>query len=859
MADRRRIVTIAANAAPVTVLDIEDGLAYRSERDTFAVAPGEVAAQMADSPRRLGGSRRIADRFPNGHITWAAQVIGATADAALANAEALFSVLRAPRSDLYFEWRPEGAAYSTYFDLRGSAKLTPTYRWIVFAQNKMWKVLVEIEVGPLVLYDSMDVLDDFSQDRLADYTFDSGAAAQVAVTGGKLTSVSSPTVEKRMIHTARGYAPLDVQCTLKATPGSTITGFKAGCVWRRTAANNYMECYVDDDGVNSRLRFDHIIAGVRTNDATVNLGARVANGVAFWVRFRVEWYTVTLEYFTAQPTPMGTPTTTLAGGTLTSSFMGVFPSGPSGIVWTPQQAAATLDDFEIEPYTYRNRQLPEVIYLQGPIPGTAPALADVEVTPSGGAGAAPSFAHLGWTPRPPIFNMCWNGDFEEDTNGWTVAAITSIQGAGTSITRDTTAARNKYGAANGQIVLPATSGTGASFLIYRRFKQGVPYTAMLWASSAAATTSMQLFIGVAGNRTGSTAVALTTTPTLYTATWTPNVDMDLVYITFASAAATATTCNIDGVIAYEAGVAGGGGAGTPPAATLGRHLEGAGAPPPAGIIDCVNLDTGDQVPAFPSASWIATSSALARSGWFLHCGDATGFTTFVGSWYVDPNLLTADDFSAGEIDVEFLLRYRLNNRLLTPYAILSARPEWGLGFGAERFTAEYGSVGKLLATPNSAVDVSRITRLGTLTFPVDASRPARWKVFLTSTLGAGSTSTYEWDYLVCAPVRKRACGATGKPNDSGYPDFVSTTAETTRTVTSDLRGLVAKPPFPAQPTGGAMGGSPIELAPGSTDVEVKLSSLVPDDPTVDATTEQLVQPATVHFVVRPRGYLVRSG
>jgi hypothetical protein len=47
-----------------------------------------------------------------------------------------------------------------------------------------------------------------------------------------------------------------------------------------------------------------------------------------------------------------------------------------------------------------------------------------------------------------------------------------------------------------------------------------------------------------------------------------------------------------------------------------------------------------------------------------------------------------------------------------------------------------------------------------------------------------------------------------------------------------------------------MGGELLEtLPPGNTDMLLKLSSLVPDDPTVDATSEQVSHTATVHVAV----------
>lgn len=115
----------------------------------------------------------------------------------------------------------------------------------------------------------------------------------------------------------------DRQVTVKATPGATIAGFKAGVIVIRIDADDYLEVYVDDDGTNSRLRLDVVTGGSRVNRSSTNLAARVENGTPFWVRGRIEGRVVHLEHFTSAPTPMGTPTTT-ANYTLTSAEAAVF-------------------------------------------------------------------------------------------------------------------------------------------------------------------------------------------------------------------------------------------------------------------------------------------------------------------------------------------------------------------------------------------------------------------------------------------------------------------------------------------------------------------------------------------------------
>lgn len=841
MADRVRLVTFSAGGRPVVVRDLEDGADFRKVAESFAIAAPGKRQSMAGTNRRYGGSRQVGESHDNGAVAWTAMVSGATADAALVNAEGLISDLEVALGGRYLEFRPDGATRSVFFEVRGTAEWTPKYKWREFAGAQLWVNDVKIPVAPLALLEPMDVRDDFSVDTGADYAFDSGAAVEVAISGGQLTAVSSLAVEKRMAHTARGYSVLDAQDTVKGAPGATITSFKLGVELRRSAAGTYLDVYVDDNGANSRLRVDKVVAGARTNLTSTNLAARVVAGTALWVRGRVEGNVVTAEHFATVPTPMGAPATTNSV-VLSAAEQAALVAGTGGIVWIPQHAAATVDDFEHMPYTYRSLTLPEYLSLGGPIPGSAPALADLHLTHSGGA-AAPVWALMGWAERPAPYNLMWNGDFEEDVNGWSVALVTGVQAvAGTSITRDTAAtARTKYGAANAIVVTPASAGAGANFPIYRRFRKGVTYTATLFAAAAASTTAMVLKLGVNGDVATSAATALGAGLVQWTVTWTPTADREVAYLSFQTNAATATTCNIDGVVCFEG----------PVAPTLGRHAEGAGAVPPFGIIEMESADTGD------IAGWAITTDVGSRVGNRLLDPAVAGVKTYTAGWWIDPALLVADDFSQGEIDIEFWARLGPDGSNVSPRAILSARPEWGTAFGAERFTNEHQAAGKLLIKPSGTAQY-RPVRLGTITFPVDVARPARWKLWLTCSTAAGSTGLFSGDYIIAVPAGKRVAGASGKANNSSYPGFIASTAETTRIVTSQLQGLVAKPPLPAQPVGGALGGPTIGLPSGNVDLVVKLASVVPDDPTSDATGEQLAHAATVHVAVTPRAYLVRG-
>jgi hypothetical protein len=131
------------------------------------------------------------------------------------------------------------------------------------------------------------------------------------------------------------------------------------------------------------------------------------------------------------------------------------------------------------------------------------------------------------------------------------------------------------------------------------------------------------------------------------------------------------------------------------------------------------------------------------------------------------------------------------------------------------------------------------------------------KLWLAGSTAVGSTGTFGVDYLTPVLARSRALSPTAKVLDTTYPRFVVSTGETQKRVRADLSALVAQPPNAALRDHG-LGGSLIEPPAGTVDWLVKLSSLAPDDPTVDSTTEQLNHSATVQLDVTPRSFLMRA-
>lgn len=365
--------------------------------------------------KRYSGSRGTlgavlaGENAQNRLTTFRLQAVGSSQD----NLEAKLSTLWTLDEQLRryggrVTWRPEGGSFRMRITALDCGVALEALEPSLFVLNNRANVAFGVVSGPYYEGEPMDIYDGFFSDSEADYTFDGGSAADVSVNTSThvLTASGNLTVEKRMIHTARGYSYGDHQISLLATPGATIASFKAGVVLKRLASNTYLEAYVDDNATNSRLRIDKVVTGSRTNLVSTNLAARIVNGTTFGLRARIEGNVVTAEYFSAVsiiPNPAAaatlTNTTTLTGGDITQFGVGV--QGQAGLSWVPQVNTATLDDFDLRVFVRYQLTTPAVVQFTGLIPGDAPALGSIAISRQSGA-ADVGAALLGWWAQTPF-------------------------------------------------------------------------------------------------------------------------------------------------------------------------------------------------------------------------------------------------------------------------------------------------------------------------------------------------------------------------------------------------------------------------------------------------------------------------
>lgn len=421
---------------------------------------------------------------------------------------------------------------------------------------------------PFALMDAMDIVDEFTDDTFgtdgkynnagSDWTADAGALTNVSVTGGVLDAAANLSTENRFIHTGTPYTVSDCETIISFTPGGTTSSFKAGCIIKRIDANNYLEAYIDDNGVNSRIRIDKIVAGVRTNLSSTNLTARISSSVRVWIAGRVERNVVWAHVFTAtnfkngyKPVSASDNDVSVTLSTSEADTFGQTIQGRQGIVFTPQHTDAKIHDYQTFCYTYRanaNRYHPDHNVIQDGIPGKAPALLDIEVSDQ----SSGSQCLVAWGKRPEAVNWCWNPGFDSDgSNGWSVSAATGFNSAGTSITA-TSSTDALDGANVGVLVTTATSGSGCNFAIFRNLRKGVTYTANVCMRAPSSTTSMTIKFGSDGGSATSSASALTTSWQVYTVSYTPTSESSSVaYLSIQTNAATVTTAHIDRVLISE--------------------------------------------------------------------------------------------------------------------------------------------------------------------------------------------------------------------------------------------------------------------------------------------------------------------
>lgn len=157
---------------------------------------------------------------------------------------------------------------------------------------------------------------------------------------------------------------------------------------------------------------------------------------------------------------------------------------------------------------------------------------------------------INWNTQDTRLSKLDNDGFETNTTGWSVAA--GIQSAATSITRTT--GDHYMGAACGQLVTTATSGSGVKNVLSFTFTQGLPYRFRVWLKSVSGTTSAKILIGSLGTPAdrASSSITLTGSWAAYSVDWTPTGNRSDVQINITNNAAAIMTANIDDAEVYLA-------------------------------------------------------------------------------------------------------------------------------------------------------------------------------------------------------------------------------------------------------------------------------------------------------------------
>lgn len=611
-----------------------------------------------------------------------------------------------------------------------------------------------------------------SSTDISSFAFDAGAAGQVqVVTAGQLIPNGSLTTEKRARYTLDGHLFNDVELEGSWSPGSTITSTKHGLALHDDGAGNRIEVYVDDNGTNSRLRIDTVVAGVATNRYTTNLAARVANGTRFWLTARLEAGYVYAEYWLSAPSPRGTATNSATPVGLSAlSLQSTFGVGSSaqrvGWIWTPQHASAVMWHWKRRPYTYRAASCPDVFTLYGSVPGTHDALISVSYTNV--QAAYPIWMLYATWPEEPAYNLVWNHGFETNTSGWAITAVAGVSAACNSLTRVTTAGLMYEGIASGQVVTDGTD-EGPNFPIHHRFKKGVTHTIKIRArANGGATTQIRCKLGVSGDIATSTNTALSASWVEHTTTWTPTADVFLAYAAITAAAATSTTFEIDRIMVYE-------GTTEPSYAPGGNVL---------GLLHAGGADT-------IGASVTQTADAACFTGHRARSTTTPDDSTHYAEWFIHPWTMTPDDYYGDEIEVAVFARLQVGSALGTLTATLSLAPADVAGATATEYYsyAESGPTGKALTLPSA--DAYRLYYLGSISVPVRRSEPRRMK--LRVAFNGNGADTLDIDYLALCPAHYMAASQSGVADDSGFAHFLNSASQTTRRHDSDLTGWVIDP------------------------------------------------------------------
>lgn len=679
---------------------------------------------------------------------------------------------------------------------------------------------------PMDWHDNFDDASTLSAEYTTAPTITTGLTTDLATGSGYLAPTSGALGDAfYLVHTGNGYDLGDAEARALIKTGDASTSWKAGLVLKYIDKDNYLIGFVEYAGGAWRIRVYSRLAGSLTLLDNTSLTSAPVAGAPYWIQFRQNGHRLTLEWGTGllPLTPIDSFSVSLTGAA--AETLGAGAVGKAGLYLLPQHTGDRVERFMVDPYTYRDvDRYP--IEVRGNVPGTAPAVLDVDLNGTGGP-----WLMLAWGPRAEAWNRVHNGGIEVaatglaggGTVGWSVASGSPLTGVATSVNRVTTAAAR--GVASGEIVTPANANRGAWYRVSAPFKTDRTYVFRVKVrANSGVTTNVRARFGGGADNASSTAVALSTTWTEHVVEWTPSTDMYSADIAIETTAATATTFQFDDAKVYPKDD------GEP--VTSGVGLEGS---PAWGYLDGL---------AGFTSSGMATSASLSGESYAQLAASVSGAgASYALAWAVDPTLIPQDDHAGPTRDVEVWARLAMSSAFTGGVTAV-------LSIAGSIYTYEWGTDGVSLVMPN-ATSAFRIYRLGTIPMPDLIGDTGSTLLQLGFDVAAGTNGQpIGVDCLWLVNPRARALTPTAIDPDSGYPALAPDGRVNPEGMVTGIRN------GSHQHIGTLSGG--IELPTGAVDFLVLHSNAVPDAPTTGGvgaftlTGTETYTPCDVHLRVRPR-------
>lgn len=836
MADRLRIVQERWPLRPLVVYDLATSSVFPS-RSSLKITPGKPNAITVDQGGRYGGSIVTDERLSNASVAVTLVVLGSSADNALDLASEVIRRVSEPPRGRWLEWRPDGAGQSVYFELRGSASWDSGYDWAPFVGGGALTLTLTWSVAPVAFGDHADAVDLFETDTIAagEWTVDAGGGTLSVVSG---EVVPSTTAIKRLRHVANGYTWRNGMAMIRWRSGSSVASYDVAVG---------VACSTTDNGIYARLNAGNISISKRVGGSwtdLVSFAFAPSANTDHWIVVRREGPRVSATIYTPyRPTfDVDTQDTAGAEAALTAAEMALMAPGRFGIVWTPGVTSERVSDFYGLPYSFDRYTEVQDLDVEA-APGDVPPLLDVSYmtdfdTPYG---------LLAWWPQPRIGSHV---PFGAGTSfGWTPAALTGINAAGTSV-NSPPSTNPKFNRTMLEVVTTATNTSGAHQLIPDAVRERRLYCVAGFVSGAS---------GSARLRAGPTANPITTATITLSAAWQfaaavgtfPNDSGD-VYAGVLNGSAAITTIDVDGfvffsppaisdmtttalstatslpirevpaewpeapfyavlvngsgpseIVRVKAGSTAGallvdrGQLGTVALAVTANMLvcplpeslwqrQGNGASVPRGY----GFLESDSI--YAGTGFTRATSGATHGGAYMSHTIAAGAEDLSLSWLYDPSLV-ADDDPGGVTLVECYVRSYVDNLLSqTARAIISATSAQT----GTRYTLEYGADGApFLATPGA--NVTKTFFVGTLAFAAEKGDPSPLTITLEISYGAGSSAggLINLDYVLLVPARARVASPEGRAVDASYPYFYQSglgggAGGGVKTIRSDRSGVV---------------------------------------------------------------------